>query len=111
MFKEKCFGTCSVTSFGFDELGRLTQKTSPGGQLTKFFYDQSDNVVREITTKGFVKEFTYDDKNQLVSKILPDDLSLLQMLHLQLAILILLFSEKILSRQFLLRHLIYLSRL
>jgi RHS repeat-associated protein len=68
-------GTTPVT-YGYDNLGRPTSITQPGGNIVSYSYDARSNRTAITTTVGSIisaTTYTYSGANQLVSVTAPTD--------------------------------------
>jgi len=63
-------GPAQVTTWGYDDKGRLTDQTLPGNVTTHYAYDATDNLT-SVTDAGGTVSYGYDDANRLTSVTEP----------------------------------------
>ncbi len=66
-----------VTSYDYDDLGRIRSQQQPPGAsgeraTTAFFYDLRDNLISVTESGGYVTDYRYDQLNRLTETVLPD---------------------------------------
>ncbi len=62
------------TSYGYDSMNRLAQRTDPLGRVETFGYDADGNLTTTTDRKGQALSFAYDVVDQLITKTLPGNL-------------------------------------
>ncbi len=64
--------TGAVTTYQYDDLGRVSTITDPMGGVTRFAYDADSNLVSTTDPDGIEVQYRYNDRNQIVSVIGAD---------------------------------------
>ena len=61
-----------TTTFGVDDLGRVTSITDPESQVTTFEYDDGGKITRQTTPEQIATAFEYDDNGRLTRRTRND---------------------------------------
>jgi YD repeat-containing protein len=62
----------NVTSYLYDQLGRLTKETDPKGNITSYAYDVRNNLTSKTDANGNSTTYSYDATGRLLKKTYPD---------------------------------------
>lgn len=62
----------NVTTYQYDNLGRLLTETDPLGKITSYGYDAIGNLISKTDANGNTVKYTYDSLGRLLKKMYPD---------------------------------------
>lgn len=62
----------NITSYSYDQLGRLMKETDPLGNITSYAYDVRGNLTSKTDANGNTINYIYDANGRLLKKVYPD---------------------------------------
>ena len=63
----------NVTSYLYDQLGRLVKETDPKGNVTNYAYDSKGNLTTKTDANGTTTSYSYDGNGRLLKKTYADN--------------------------------------